>query len=227
MHSTFGSSRLVRLVGRWTSVDTESQRRDFAERLGAWLSLNDVVALHDAQQAIRAPAEGGATTPGPEAAAALCEEVQRIRASIEKSITEDDGPSARGPDAGYAPYHQRYLYHQRRMTASVGALRDRVRQALQAASPRLARLAALDTALDQTLNRREQQLLFTVPVSLKQRFEQLQGENTDQGALLPPSAWIDSFLWELKETLLAELEVRLQPVLGMLEALQDEADTNR
>ena len=97
------------------------------------------------------------------------------------------------------------------METGIGAFRAHVRQALAAASPQLARLAALDATLDQLIGGREQRLLSGVPAFLKARFEQLRQT--------PSDAWPAVFEQELRQALLAELDLRLQPVTGMIEAL--------
>jgi hypothetical protein len=70
--------------------------------------------------------------------------------------------------------------------------------------------------MDQMLGGREQHLLSTVPAFLKKRFEQLRREapaDTD------PPAWLTRLTAECQQALLAELDLRLQPIAGMAEAL--------
>ena len=94
---------------------------------------------------------------------------------------------------------------------AIDALRGHLRQTLAQATPRLAQLAALDAVLDQMLGGREQKLLAGVPAWLKARFEQLRQSHPDD--------WPPLFEHELQQTLLAELDLRLQPLLGLVEAL--------
>lgn len=224
LHRNFSSSGLVRLLGRWVPVDAPASGPDVAERLGQWLSVADVITLHAAHQSIKST--GAASPPGarPGGRFGVEAELLRVRAGLEQSIIARDATAAPEPDTGYAPYHRRYLEQQRRMATSIDALRDRVRQSLVVASPRLAQLAELDAVLERMLGRRAQQLLTTVPLCLKERFEQLRRQRPgDAHALPPPGAWLDSFVREFQEALLAELEVRLQPVSGMIDALRIEA----
>lgn len=224
LHRNFSSSGLVRLLDRWVAVDAQASGPDVAERLGQWLSVADVITLHGAHQSIKsmgAPSPPAARAEGALDAAA---ELLRVRASLEQSIVARDAAAAPEPGTGYAPYHRRYLEQQRRMATSIDALRDRVRQTLAGVSPRLAQLAELDAVLERMFGRREQQLLATVPLCLKERFEQLHRQRPGDGHAVPaPGAWPDSFVREFQETLLAELEVRLQPVSGMIDALRIEA----
>ena len=220
-----GSSRLVRLLDNWIPLDAEASRQEVAERLGQWLGVHDVVTLHAAQQSI-------ASGPAPETvavatAAELTEELRRLRASLQGLISAGESYAQPDPEAGFAPHHRRYLGQQRSMQGSIDGLRARLRQALSAASPRLAQLAMLDGVMQQLYGAREQKLLSTVPLFLKERFEQLHRQQPDALGLVPlPLAWLDTFRRDLQEALLAELETRLQPLLGMLYALNTDAKSH-
>lgn len=147
--------------------------------------------------------------------------------------------------ADFAPYHRYYLAHQRDMNASIGPLRAHVRAALAAHSPALKRLAALDGVMEQALEARERKLLATVPGRLAKRFEQLLGAHraaqadtqadprtSTQAADEPdrwmqPGGWLAGFCAEMQAVLLAELEVRLQPIAGLIEALDNEVTSQQ
>lgn len=128
--------------------------------------------------------------------------------------------------------HQRHHDDQRRMALSVGSLRAHVRQVLTSTSPELAKLAALDNTMEQLLGVREQNLLATIPALLKRRFDQRRSdasasatpmsEPTTVGAPDTTDAAASNALAQLKtefqQALLAELDLRLQPVVGMVQA---------
>ncbi len=134
----------------------------------------------------------------------------------------------------YQPFRRLHLAQQASMEASVRELRSSVRQALARASAPLRQLAALDEVLDNTLCVREHQLLATVPLLLERRFEQLlkahqqplaDTRQADSPAARPPPAeWLSDFSRELQGVLLAELDLRLQPTAGLIEALRNEAN---
>ena len=214
--------------------------QDFAERLGAWLSVADSISLRTALQAIPATKFAKASVAPNSAPPALAEELQRVRATLTKSITTVEAtPSSRSradhsahgavnappipldPAAEFAMLHQRYGEQQRRMEMSVDALRAHARQVLSQTSPELAQLAALDGVMDQMLGGREQHLLSTVPTFLKKRFELLRRQAVAEAeadlSRLP--AWLVQLTAEFEQALLAELDLRLQPVAGMAEAL--------
>jgi hypothetical protein len=114
------------------------------------------------------------------------------------------------------------------MAASIGPLRVKAREALASCSAGLRQLAELDATLDQTLGNRESDLLATVPSLLEKRFEKLQqthqatlvesGKTDDPEQWFLPGGWLALFCRNLQDVLLAELDVRLQPVTGLIEA---------
>jgi hypothetical protein len=103
---------------------------------------------------------------------------------------------------------------QREMSLRIAPLRRALRAALAARSADLARLAALDAVFEQALAERERGLLASAPVLVGRRFDQLRG--TSDG-------WLATFHDDFRETLAAELELRLQPLDGLIAALDDEA----
>ena len=205
------------------ATPADGARQDLAERLAQWLHVADAIALRSALPSIaavgaRAVRHAAHTLTG---AQALQAELQRVRAVLSQSITTRDPrhqPEPDAPDTEFALGLQRYQDQQRRMEMSVDALRGHVRQTLAQGTPRLAQLAALDAVLAQLLGGREQRLLNQLPAFLKARFNQLR----------PPAAtdtpsdprWLLGFHAELDQTLLAELDHRLQPVVGMIEAIE-------
>lgn len=204
-------SALVRQLAGYLPAPPDAARQDLAERLGGWLDVRDAIALHAAHQALPTLAPRRAATRP--AVADLHAALQRLRATLRQGIAAAPALPIEPQDSAFAPHHQRCLDHQRRMEAAIEPFRAHVRQSLAAASPRLARLAALDATLDQLLGGREQRLLSGVPAFLKARFEQLRQSH--------PDTWPAPFEQELQQALVAELDLRLQPVTGLIEALAE------
>ena len=84
----------------------------------------------------------------------------------------------------------------------------------------LAKLAELDTVMEQVIGAQERVLLSTVAARLEPRFDQLRGSRDAPASDTPaqPGPWLDRFCQEMRGLLLAELDLRLQPVEGLLEA---------
>jgi hypothetical protein len=237
LRSDIDSPKLVRLLGAQSGVPGERPGGDVAERLGRWLNAFDAVGLQAAHQSIRGIRSIAVRTTARTASAeALANELQRVRSTLAHAIAQDPVPFAipklvRGApgdpsalptvaDAGYAPYQQRHLKLQRQMEQLIAPLRDHVRQALSQSSVRLRQLAALDAVLEQVLAPREQTHLPAVATLLQRRFEQLR--RADQQPAESSADWREAFRKEWTQALLAELDLRLEPVAGMVDALANE-----
>ncbi|MGE8685607.1 MAG: DUF3348 domain-containing protein [Achromobacter sp.] len=141
-------------------------------------------------------------------------------------------------EADYANFRQRYLSLQHTMETSVGNLRSRLRGMVAARNGEWTRLAVVDAIMDRALLPKERALLGAIPKLLQGHFERLRqaeaavlaeaGEHAAadeaEGAAAPPpiasGAWLDTFRKDMRSVLLAELDVRLQPVEGLLAALR-------
>ena len=168
--------------------------------------------------------------------------VLTARASANASANASGGRLAM-PAAGvatdhgsdFAPYRRCYQAHQRLMQVRIAALRAQVRAALADQSAALGTLAALDGVLDQALSARERSLLATVPSLLEARFARLHRAHLAAQARLPgsdcpapgpaqpapPDAWLARACSEIQTVLLAEMDIRLQPVVGLVDALSN------
>lgn len=230
--SLFSQSDLVRLLGDLASNgEGEGVGMDFAERLSLWVSAFDAIGLQGTVQAARTapPTDAPAPRTGMQArtVAALTDALQRVRAALASAIAQDPlARLGRPSDNGYAPYQQRHQELQRRMEQMVGSLREQVREGVARASPRLRELATLDAALEPVLARREQSLLPEVAVLLRRRFDALRprGEAPVPASIAGDNIpeWQQSFANAWRQTLLAELDLRLEPVVGLIEAIGNE-----
>lgn len=234
-------SALIRLLARLTDIVVTDSKQSVSHRLSPWFSWTDAIALSAALDGGPATAQSSARS----SASAEEAECVRVRAALVKAIAEDGtstAETARGhrhaparsaatiATAGFSPHRQRYLARQQAMEESIGPLRSRLRARLAARSPSMARLAAVDAVMEQALGAHEQRLLSTVPALLEKRFERLrqthQAMQGDAQAPAPPDsevqpeAWLDRFCKDMQSVSLAELDIRLQPVEGLLEALR-------
>lgn len=236
MRSNFSGSRLVRLLNTWAPMDVDASRPDFAARVGQWVGVPDAITLHATHQAVRPSKWPRPQLARPEHALAVAAEFQRVRTALAQAIKTHDGGS--GPEDGsakaansptFAPYRRRLQALQHHMDMRIVALRDQIRQVMTTSSPELAQLATLDAALEQILREQQQKLLATLPVFAERRFEHWRkcrpggpdDPDTTQPAAPPGSAVAGgraAFDKELQQLLLAELDDRLEPILGLVEA---------
>ena len=239
----FHSSRLLRILTDLSDVEAHAPGMAFAEKLGLWVDYTDAIALYAVHNAnTMDPGEAHDSEP-----VDIADDFSRIRASLEQQIARTTAPT-RGQSgvelplpqgdmpseltSAFEPYRRYYLAHQRDMDLSVPPLRSRVRERLATMSPALQQLAALDGTFENILSEREAMLLAKLPQIMKKRFAHLrqlhqqtltdtqQADRPEQW--MQPGAWLARFCNELQTVLLAELDLRLQPAVGLLEALHHE-----
>ncbi|MBA4175183.1 MAG: DUF3348 domain-containing protein [Leptothrix sp. (in: Bacteria)] len=228
----FNSSQLVRCLADLDIPEVAEPRQTLAERLSPWLNWTDAISLAGLLNGGPAghpspasptrtglPAGGPAGTDTP-AALAATDDLQRVRIQLAQSIHQS--PWFPADEPGFAPCRRRYLALQQAMEAAIAPLRARVRAALNGTSSAARRLAALDAVLEQALGARERQLLATVPGLLQRHWHRhWQRQATDAGeAAAPP------FGATVAAVMLAELDIRLQPVEGLIAALRGQGGGN-
>ena len=217
MRSTPARSAFVRLHEGWAPLDAEPAGMDFAERLSLWLNAFDAIHLQAAHQAIRSVPEAAPVPPARRGARTqdLAEDFRQTRGVLAQAIARDplaDLDAGEKAEAGFAPWQRRHQELQRQMEQMVGALREHARQVLLRGTPRLRQLAALDAAMEQLLARREETLLPKAVGLLAQRFAAL--KRADDGS----GTWRAAFEGDWRQALLAELDLRLEPVAGLVDA---------
>ncbi|QEZ44469.1 DUF3348 domain-containing protein [Cupriavidus oxalaticus] len=243
----FSGPTLVRLLARLTDADAPPPATSLSGQLSQWLGWPDAIALSAALKG--GPAAAPAAVPAnPRACGATAEEQEcaRVRGALADAIAGDNALAARrrGPgrpsalaeamdaQVDYAIYRHRYVSQQQAMETAIGALRGRMRAALSTRAPDMARLAMVDAVMERVLGAREQNVLGSVPTLLEGHFQRLRQAEaaalaeaqaaTKPAAAAPvaPGAWLAVFRKDMQSVLLAELEIRFQPVEGLLAALR-------
>lgn len=241
----FSSSRLVQLLQQWQLLEPPAQWPGLGEQLGRWMGWTDAVALSAvlSGDAVAAPGAVPSGRPLVEPRAAstptqVREGLARVRDSLLTDIATDPlflavlgGKSSASAQAASAPdfaaCRRQHQAHQRAMERQLAPWREAVRQLLARHAPSsshplapLAALAALDAVMARALGERESHLLSRLPRALERHFARLCGGPEDQ---MPsgsaPGSGLAQFITDLQALLRAELEFRLEPIEGMLEAL--------
>ena len=222
---------------------------DVAEQMAQWLSTVDAVKLSRALHAIETlPGEAGLlmSHQGGDLPA-LDRLFEKTRADLNALVTAKvlapkplraraDNTPVQAPDpqveADYAAHGPRYLDLQKQMDTRLLALRAPVRHALAQGSPGLRQLAALDAVMEQMLGPREQRLWASLPGHLERRLahrhykhlEALENSGVADEPLrwAQPGGWLWAFEQDLQALLIAELQVRLLPITGLLDAAHNE-----
>ena len=214
----------IRLLARFGDADLPRTPPVLTERLAQWFDWNRAITLSRALDNRLPEAEAGADFD--DAQDAECARVRRslldaIDADIDLAPPKRRDASAAAIDPGFLPYRQHCLAMQRAMQAATGQLRGRLRDMLARQSPAKARLAEVDAVMELTLSPREYKLLAGVPLLLGQHFDRLRAGATAPGqAGAASAAWLDVFHRDMQDVLQAELDVRFQPIEGLLAALR-------
>lgn len=210
----------------WTELgllDPTPPAQDLGARLGAWLDVRQAIRLHQLLGT-------GVDAPGRvhQGSTALSQQVIDSLAQLKEAIAHDrfapglwrnPMPSdVSWPAATWSEFwepHRRYwVDHQKQMTLVLARLRRQLRTALSDAGGQAQALAQLDAICDQTLTPRETRLLASMPYKYEQRLSRL----------LQGGSWhaegVPAFAPDIRRCLLAELDLRSQPVCGLLEAFQ-------
>lgn len=239
------SSRLVRFLTENALLEAAQTSEDVGQKLGDWLDFRQAIALHGVLQ----PEQPIEVTSSPRAPrltpAALRQHVHKVRDALAQSIVQGAPPGSGlspiamppaeldepvEPKTAFEPYRRFQAAHQRQMESVLRTLRAQVRGQLARGAPALQQLAALDAAFENILTEREAVLLGKVSRLLEKRFAQAlkQHLKTTQAAALAGRPADSALTWllpirqALRSALLAELDTRLQPTLGLLEAFQAE-----
>lgn len=233
-HVSLGSSRLVRFLTDLSAANTRVSHHKFTERLGQLIDFSDSISLSDAH----ARQLDVDTTSVADFRDGITAEFLRARSGIiqqaMRAFFPSSGPSRNRwptqeasvpPSAGTAaePYLRFYTAQQAEVDARIRGLHLRTREAVAHLSPRLARLCALDTALNEALAMHSRRFLGAVPRLLGIRLEVLYAAFSETAA--DEQCWADTreqYRREAQGLLLAEIELRLLPALGLIEALNEE-----
>jgi Protein of unknown function (DUF3348) len=238
--TTIRGPTFIRLLARLTDIDAPPSKQSLSDRLSHWLDWTHAIALSTALDGKPAAEIAGAPTFGSaeenECVRARTALAHAITSAPELTVSRRDGTehevseeTCAGATVDYAVFRQRYVALQRSMQAATGNLRGRLRDMLGETSAEMARLAEVDAVMELALSPREQMLLATVPSLLGDHFERLrQAEQTtladtqvsENNPTSKSGAWLDAFRKDMQSVLLAELDVRFQPVEGLLAALR-------
>lgn len=237
----FHSSQLIRTLADLAVLETTGPAAAFGEKLGLWIDFADAITLTGVlnTNTLDAPSAVQALV-----GASVADEFAKARAALAGAITKSSAPNTGRTRAElslptldepledpkvYTPLRRYHQAHQRDMENSVRSLRAKVREGVAAAAPQLRQLVALDAAYEGILVEREARLLATLPSLMEKRFNQLrkaylqtQPEGDKPALWMQPGAWLARFCTELQTVLLAELDLRLQPAVGLLEALHNQ-----
>ncbi|MFT4435605.1 DUF3348 domain-containing protein [Caballeronia sp. 15715] len=241
--TAFSGPTLIRLLARLADVEVTESRQALSDRLSQWIHWTDAIALSTALNG-----NPPSATPSAQAIGSAEEtECARVLGALANAITGGGGSAAARRHGSvqssshtvpvddaidYPAFRQTYLSMQQTMETGIGSLRARLRIKLAARTPAMIRLAEVDAVMERALSPRERSLLATVPGLLGGHFERLRkaereiladasaSQAPEDAPAIKPGAWLNAFRKDMQSVLLAELDLRFQPVEGLLAALR-------
>jgi hypothetical protein len=226
--TSFHSAELVRVLADLSLLHSVEQGAAFAEKLSQWVSFTDAItlsAVHSASTTTPSGMPEGVTSGQRTAIDKAFERVQaglvRAIGRLPQELSAPEADALDDPVFAFEPYRRHYQAQQREIELKLSPLRAHVREVLGQSSPKLRKLAALDAALDGILGEREGRLLQKLPSLLEKRFKHLRKLHPDA------TDWLSGFGREMQTLLRAELDLRMQPVLGLIEACDQESTTGK
>lgn len=248
------SSRLQRVLLELAVVDGELSQIQFADKLGELISLSDAIVLAESLRGLKKRPFAAAENTDNANTVFLQARAEMLGFIVNSFVLEGDEAPAGGvssfilprpnrdtlddPNAGFVAYQRFYSLHQSEMDHRVVTLRRQLQHIMAGRTPELAQLAALDSSMADTMADFSRRAFAGIPHLLAKRFyslnQQYRQERLNDGATssvvddaslwLKKDGWLDRFIREMQAVLLAELELRLMPVIGMLEALEFEVE---
>ncbi len=238
--SILHSTQLVRTLLDLDAASLSAPPSDLGKALGQWITFVDANNLSELSFEYDRQTSYGAT---PVNVTAIEKEFSKLRSSLEADIIQSSQPVSMGtrlslpaPHAkqaiddasSYAPYRRYIQAQQQNMEVKVRQIRATVRDRVSRATPAFKQLVDLDASFERVLSEREAARLANIPAILEKRFKQLLATHqkflTEQDApdsvdlWLLPEGWLTRFQKELQAVLLAEMDLRLQTTVGLIEA---------
>lgn len=239
------SSRLIRLLSELAVSDVEPSTRRFGDRFGQLFALSDSISLSQMHSELastefesRHADINALSEEGLAIQKKLVESIsQRFIAEPGKATARNRFPALREAANAeqlttYSSYLAFYANLQREMDREIQHLLSVIRDGASGLSPELAKLVVIDTELGATLANHSRKLLGQIPRLLERRFDYLRQHHhqslfddqaDDCQTWGKPGGWLDTFRLDMHQTALAELDLRLQPAIGLLEAIQAHA----
>lgn len=238
--SVLGKHEFLRLLGAALDKPLATETGRFSERLTRNLEFTHSLKLSEVPAVLKRIDTQWAGTCDSQEAKRIASQVdaalQRVQKAIRQTITqsfEADAAQARIPlpspkveqeCLSLAVYLTFYQAHQQEMSAKIQGLRRYLRECLAPVSARMAQLVYLDSTLEETiglpLRAGFQNTAPVLQVLISNTEQSLPGQAAEhsQESMLKP------FFDQLRQLLFAECDLRLQPVIGLIEAFKQEVD---
>ncbi len=230
-----GRSRLARVLSNFSEQNLLTPESNLAERLGHLVGVSGSMNLARGLKMLPQSSATGARPDYQEVQKTLLDGRSAIVANIVRGFRAE--PSAESQNTlpsvasglrvealkSFEPYQRFYTTHQIEMAVAIKSLRQQIRQSLTSTSCGMHQLAALDMLIEESLETHIRKLFNTLPKVLEKQFIRCREKYPDLATWSgEDNEWLQPFFQDMRELLLAEFDIRFQPLLGLLEALQEQ-----
>ena len=125
-----------------------------------------------------------------------------------------------------AIYQRFYITLQTELNSQANALHSVIRDAISDTTTELNHLCALDKVMSETLSTHQRKAYASIAVFIQKRFDFYTPLCASVSDTDKPEEFIIQFNEELKQLILTELDARLQPTYGLIEALNEQVTTS-
>ncbi len=244
---SIGQSPLLRTLSQWGSGSSRVPKKVFSSRLAELIDISDAIELSDFFKGLKrvGRSDDALISNLPAQCRTHRAAIQLlIDASFEPGTAQDDISGGKGfrvpepaedlltdPEA-FKPYRRFYTLMQSELERRVAQTRGLVLNNLRGTSDELAQVVAIERALEKMVVNYSRRCLGVISGLAAQRFDELrleqqrlddaQGWPSNSTDWLAVGGWLARFHVELQHLLRAELELRWQPIEGLLLALGHE-----
>lgn len=231
-------SPLLQHLGKLGLLGNASGARSLAELLGDQIDLSDSITLASALASLdraKVPASRSLERPERQFLNARGGMIRLIANSFEPgegkvpySLPAAEEATLRDPVEGVKPFLRFYSLLQSEMDHRSANLRRSLRSVLGEGPQARVRLAVLDRIVDDILGEYSRGVLAVIPKLLNLHFQTLRSAYLKDGeaeqdatptSWAKPGGWLHRFNGDMRQTLLAELDVRLMPARALLDAM--------
>jgi hypothetical protein len=241
--SSLGKHELVRLLSAGLEMPVPADTGRFSERLTRHLEFTNSLKLSEVPVILKridsASVSGSVANTATDAGNIVRQveaALQRVQHAIAVTIAqsfESEPAQARIPlpqpridneRLTLAVYLNFYQAHQQEMSAKIQGLRRYLRDTLAPFSSRMAQLVYLDTTLEETVGLPLRSGFQAVSTVLQAQISKTEQCFTDVSPENLATVSLEPFYRQLRQLLTAECDLRLQPVMGLVEAFKQEVD---
>ena len=222
-------SRLVKLMSELAQLNSSAYDYNLAERLGHFMGVSGSMNLALGLRALPISASDKTSdsidTVRKSVLDARERMIMRVVESFSSSDSQNSVPSLTNGVREealrtFSPYQRYYTSQQIEMGVAIKALREQLREDMAGFSLEMYRLASLDRVLESNLEAHARKQFNNVTKGLEKYFKtEISRQTVDFDFDL--DQFLSIFYQKMRELLLAELDARMQPIFGLLEALNE------